>query len=71
MATTDLYCDDTTCEACGATPSEYVCDGCGVRGNVTDCGHMAQPRPIAADGHKSYCDECSEERAERKATGGS
>lgn len=56
--------DDTRCEHCDIEPSLYTCDGCGVGAMLVDCGHQRQPRPIAADGHRCYCDDCYAEKTE-------
>lgn len=51
---------------CGARPQFRECYECGAAGNVTDCGHLQQPRPLApgrADGlglDRFYCTECAE-----------
>ncbi len=54
--------EDTTCDQCGAEPRALICDDCGETGTYTDCGHMQQPRPIAALGHHNYCDDCAARR---------
>lgn len=52
--------DDDDCERCGARAERRTCCECGVSAMITDCGCQVQPRPIAADGHRTYCDECFE-----------
>jgi len=54
--------NDPACPACAAQPRLRRCDECGVSAWITDCGHMAQPRPIAAgryDGSRIDRDFCS------------
>lgn len=52
--------DDADCdvEGCGVTAERRVCCACGVSALICDCGHYAQPRPIAANGHLDWCDAC-------------
>lgn len=56
---------DSACDQCHATPQQRTCADCGVSGWVTDCGHMGQPRPIAAgrvdgaESHKDFCENCA------------
>lgn len=62
--------DDTVpCLSCGQEPEWRECATCGTQAWVVDCGHKAQPRPIAADDqdplHNHICDACYEARAER------
>lgn len=63
-------CEDTDCEACGATAEERTCSRCGKSGAVTDCGHRAQPRPISSgwgdgyDPHLVFCAACSDALAD-------
>jgi hypothetical protein len=46
-------------------PDDLTCDGCGITALIVDCGHQAQPRPLAAgraDGsalHRTYCPACA------------
>jgi hypothetical protein len=55
------------CPVCGTKAELRTCSVCGKKMWVIDCGHMGQPRPIAAgrtDGsetHKDFCEECAEE----------
>lgn len=56
--------DDTECLSCGEKPTQRTCENCGVSAMITDCGCKEQPRPIAADGHHNYCDECSDAHGE-------
>lgn len=59
--TATLCCDDrneSPCEHCGETARLISCDECGREGWVLNCGHMAQPRPIAADGSHTVCTDC-------------
>lgn len=48
-----------TCETCDVEAVHRTCDDCGESGWIVDCGHRAQPRPIAADGSRVVCDACS------------
>ena len=56
---------DTICTQCGTEAQERKCAACGTTAMITDCGHMAQPRPIAAgridgtDLQNDYCDSCA------------
>ena len=60
--------DDEECPECGAEPVGRTCVVCRVSAWITDCGHMAQPRPIAAgredgsDLHRDYCESCAREK---------
>lgn len=61
--------DDEACPWCGTQPKEYTCDTCGISAMLTDCGHMAQPRPIAADDRgNAICDACVSDLAGKKET---
>ena len=54
-----MISNDVACKACGETPERRQCEECGVSAMIVDCGHQAQPRPIAADDHgHDYCDDC-------------
>ena len=54
---------DEDCLDCGEAATERECEDCGARAIVTDCGHYAQPRPIAADeAGKAVCEGCYESR---------
>ena len=55
--------DDEDCGRCGVAAVRRTCDECGVSAMITDCGCQIQPRPIAADGRRTYCDDCYEDRA--------
>lgn len=44
--TLKLYCNDPVCPDCGEEPVLLSCHHCGVRGMVTDCGHLDRPRPL-------------------------
>lgn len=65
MATMKIE-NDEDCSVCGAVAKLLRCDGCGVEALITNCGHMAQPRPIAAgraDGSEMgnvYCQDCAD-----------
>lgn len=54
------------CPDCGKHAEYRTCDECGESAWVIDCGHYAQPRPIAAgrangsDAHHTYCRRCAE-----------
>lgn len=52
--------DDSDCDAngCGVRALRRQCCACGVSALICDCGHQAQPRPIAADGANDWCDAC-------------
>lgn len=64
----DLICHDIDCTLCDARAERRICADCGAKGNVTDCGHFAQPRPIAGSQYdgKAVCGTC-EARRERVA----
>jgi hypothetical protein len=58
--------DDSPCAVCERQPQRRTCDSCGVSACITDCGHLVQPRPIAADnmtGH-AICAACFDRREE-------
>jgi len=48
------------------TQPDATCSACGASAQLTDCGHLAQPRPIAAgradgsDGQHDYCSYCAD-----------
>lgn len=54
-----------SCPTCGAKAELRICDDCNEEAWIIDCGHYAQPRPIAAgrsDGsemHRTYCEDCA------------
>lgn len=65
----DLYHDDRPegrCGECRADVTLMQCVACGVKGYILDCGHLNQPRPIAAgrsDGSElwhTFCADCAE-----------
>ena len=64
--TTDTTACDLDCAHCEAKAKRRTCSRCGATGIYTDCGHQAQPRPIAAGrvdgscGTKDFCSECAE-----------
>ena len=60
--TTQTIADDQDCTHCGVTAQERTCEDCGVTAMITDCGCQSQPRPIAPDGHHTYCDACYDAR---------
>lgn len=45
---------------CDIAAKYRTCYACGRSGLVLDCGHMPQPRHIAAGDHHDYCDDCYE-----------
>lgn len=57
--------EPAACPECGARAETRTCDGCGRSAVVIDCGHQAQPQPIAAgradgsDLHHTYCTDCA------------
>lgn len=59
-----LNTEDEVCP-CGTPATFRTCVECGVSGWIIDCGHYAQPRPLAAgraDGsnlHYTYCCDCA------------
>ena len=58
-----------SCAQCHTAPEIRVCTICGARARIIDCGHMAQPRPVAAGGRAGAdysCDSC-EEQAESES----
>ena len=60
-ATSTPICVDSACAFCDEQPRLRVCEGCDAYGLVTDCGHEAQPRPIAPYGHHGMtCTSCEE-----------
>lgn len=60
-----LQQDGEACQACATEAVYRQCCRCGVSGWVIDCGHYAQPRPLAAgrqDGNDLshiYCLDCA------------
>lgn len=65
-----LICDDMECKACGLKPVRLTCSDCGATGNVVDCGHKAQPRPISASespGGPPVCEPCERAREAARA----
>lgn len=51
------------CPQCGERAKLRKCSVCGKERWIVDCGHMDQPRPIAAgriDGSESYKDFCED-----------
>lgn len=61
-------CADVDCDGCGARAERRTCADCGATGTVTDCGHMAQPRPIAGSeiGGDPVCTFCEDARVLRR-----
>jgi hypothetical protein len=59
-----MICHDTDCADCGARAVPLACADCGATGIVTDCGHRAQPRPIAGSAHGGdpVCEGCEDAR---------
>ena len=57
-------CHDTDCTICDQPAVRLVCVDCGAEGDVCDCGHMEQPRPIAASAHdgRPVCAACEAKR---------
>lgn len=54
------HCIDGQCPDCEQRVEWRRCEGCGALGWVLDCGHRAQPRPIAAEANGVLtCDECA------------
>ena len=57
--------NDAACPQCGARPERISCCRGGIGAALTNCGHMVQPRPIAAgradgtDSGRTYCGECA------------
>jgi len=55
------------CPHCGEQATYRTCSVCGLSAWIIDCGHYAQPRPIAAgkvggrEGYKTFCEDCAEE----------
>jgi hypothetical protein len=66
----DLQQPDEVCPDCGSASALRQCCACGRQGYVIDCGHYAQPRPLAAgraDGSRlweTYCTACATEALE-------
>lgn len=54
--------EDEYCPECGVSAEYRYCDNCPRAGYVVDCGHRAQPRPIATVGHKMLCDRCAKQK---------
>ena len=59
MTTTYHIAHDEDCNLCDATARVITCEMCGVSAQITDCGHMVQPRPIASDGSTDICWSCA------------
>jgi len=62
---TDLQNVNDQCRSCGKLAQLRVCEDCGLAGYVIDCGHYAQPRPLAAserDG-ETTCASCEDDRS--------
>lgn len=53
--------EGASCPDCGHEADYRECDECSKAGWVIDCGHYAQPRPIAPLEHRMFCDDCFEE----------
>lgn len=73
MTDDSMICHDEDCQVadCGARAEHRTCDDCGAEGLVTDCGHEAQPRPLAADGRgRMVCDDCADSYATPAPTSG-
>ena len=60
-----IEAEGTKCPHCGEPAKWRVCSECGKGAWIIDCGHMDQPRPIAAgreDGselYKDFCEDCA------------
>ena len=55
--------EDGACPTCGTRAEFRECESCDASGWIIDCGHFAQPRPLAAaaDGSgRCLCDECAD-----------
>ncbi len=52
------------CPDCGETAELLTCEKCENRGQIINCGHYAQPRPIAGDDGRLVCCECSDARSD-------
>ena len=58
--------ENESCVACGIRAVERTCVVCGLTAWIIDCGHKAQPRPLASgradgsDGQNCYCTDCAE-----------
>ncbi len=52
------------CPDCGETTELMTCEKCGNSGHIINCGHFAQPRPIAGDDGHSICCECADDQSE-------
>ena len=52
------------CPYCGELRERLACVDCGVEAEVINCGHYAQPQPVAASKHDGdpVCDECETRR---------
>lgn len=52
------------CPSCGEKSMWLECVDCGRGGYIIDCGHYAQPRPLAGTKHGSdtTCADCEEKR---------
>lgn len=61
---TTLICHDDDCISCDTRARHRRCVDCGADGIVTDCGHHAQPRPLAGSqyGGDAVCDGCEATR---------
>lgn len=61
--------EGAVCNRCGEPAKYRTCETCGESAWIIDCGHYAQPRPLAADeyGH-IVCNDCYEERRDRRNT---
>ena len=63
-----LQDEGEVCPDCDMDAVELECCMCGIGGYVINCGHYAQPRPIAAgrhgglDMHQTYCCDCAGNR---------
>ena len=74
-ATFTPICVDSACAFCEEQPRLRVCEGCDAYGLVTDCGHYAQPRPIApgrvngSDLGNNYCGSCADAEEEVEDAG--
>lgn len=68
MPTTIWIDNDEPCKWCAAQPHKRTCADCNATADITDCGHMSQPRPIAADERgDDLCDECYAARHQRRS----
>jgi len=54
--------DMAQCPSCGQRAENRSCWHCGISARILDCGHEAQPRPIAvgnSNGQHLHADHCA------------